>query len=101
MNPEEVRAHYENRFDTIESKVDKITEAVEILARVEERQIAANKRVDRIEWRMDQQEAHIDGLASRLIENQSSLKAGERIVWTIGALVMSLLAAMFGTDFGS
>lgn len=50
------------RFDRLEQKIDKLTDAVTAIARVEEKILASNLRLDRAEYRLDMQESELDEL---------------------------------------
>jgi predicted nuclease with TOPRIM domain len=69
----------ESRFDRLEQKIDKLTDAVTKIVRVEEQLISNNKRVDRLEIRMD--------------DLEDEVKAPyERIFWIVVTAGVGLLA---------
>jgi uncharacterized coiled-coil protein SlyX len=69
------------RLNRIEVKLDKLTEAMTMIARVDEKLVAGNQRIDRLEFRMDEQEADIDNLKGEVRSNNQTVKAVERLFW--------------------
>jgi uncharacterized protein (UPF0335 family) len=69
----------ESRFDRLEQKIDKLTDAVTKIVRVEEQLISNNKRVDRLEIRMDDLEDEVK-------------EPYERIFWIVVTAGVGLLA---------
>ena len=80
----------EQRLDRIEDKLDKLTEAVTNIARVEEKIYASTKRIDRLEYRLDVNEGELDNLKSIVAQNAFTVKASERIFWIIFSAFVSL-----------
>jgi len=70
-------------------------EVVASLARLEERMDAVVQRVDRHEYRLDDQEQHTEVLTEKVNENTSSRNALERFVWLVVAAIASTVAYMF------
>ena len=81
----------ESRLARIEGKLDKLTEAVTSIARVEEKIYASTKRIDRLEQRMDGLEDDLDVTKSSVIANAGSVKFGERMFWIAVSTVVSLV----------
>jgi hypothetical protein len=79
----------DNRLDRIEQKLDKLTEAVSQIARVEEQLLSLFKRMDRHEKRLDDQEDELQQLNNTVLTNTQSVKVGERLVWLVLATVAS------------
>lgn len=79
----------DNRLSRIEQKLDKLTEAVSQIARVEEQLLSLFKRMDRHEKRLDDQEEDLQQLNNTVLTNTQSVKAGERLVWLVLATVAS------------
>lgn len=71
----------ETRLARIEVKLDKLTEAVTSIARVEEKIYASTKRIDRLEQRMDGLEGEVDVLKTTVISNSQTVKNSERFFW--------------------
>jgi len=84
----------EHRLDRIEQKLDKLTEAVSQIARVEEQMLSVFKRIDRHEKRLDDQEDDIRELTTVVTLNTGSLKNAERFFWLAVSACASLLVYM-------
>ena len=84
----------DNRLDRIEQKLDKLTEAVSQIARVEEQLLSAFKRMDRHEKRLDDQEDDIRVLENVVMVNSSSVKNSERFFWIVVSACISLAVYM-------
>jgi uncharacterized coiled-coil protein SlyX len=80
----------DQRLDRIENKLDKLTEAVTNIVRVEEKLYASGKRIDRLEYRLDVGEADLDNLREIVTQNAVTVKASERIFWIIFSAFVSL-----------
>lgn len=80
----------DQRLDRIEVKLDKLTEAVTNIARVEEKIYASTKRIDRLEYRLDVNEGELDNLKDIVAQNSFTVKASERIFWIIFSGIVSL-----------
>ena len=83
-------AGYTGRLDRIENKLDSVVETLNALARVEERQFAANKRMDRFELRLDVYEKDLDTHAQKLVGQSHSVKLAERVLWALFAAALSI-----------
>lgn len=78
----------ESRLARIEGKLDKLTEAVTSIARVEEKIYASTKRIDRLEQRMDGLEEELDITKGAVVVNGGAVKFAERMFWiAVSALV--------------
>jgi|TARA_B110000908_G_C10159404_1_gene405266 hypothetical protein len=80
------------RFDRIETKIDKLTDILASVARVEEKMIGADARLKRHEFRLDENERKVDDLAESVATNSQVVKVGQGIVasmWAafIGAVI--------------
>ena len=80
----------DQRLNRIEEKLDKLTEAVTAIARVEEKIYASTKRIDRLEYRLDVNEGELDNLKGIVTQNSMTVKASERIFWIIFSAFVSL-----------
>ena len=69
------------RLNRIETKLDKLTEAMSMIARVDEKLVAGSARIDRLEYRLDEQESDIDGIS---------------LLLAITPRVLRLLSVLFG-----
>ena len=82
------------RLNRIEAKLDKLTEAMSMIARVDEKLVAGSARIDRLEYRLDEQESEIDTLKSDVGQNTQSVQDAERFVWVLVSAVVGLV--MYG-----
>lgn len=80
----------EARLQRIENKLDKLSEAFTILARVEEKIMSSNTRIDRLEFRADEQERDMDKMKGIVGYNQNTVRIVERFSWL-------LISALVGT----
>ena len=85
---------YSVRLNRIEAKLDKLTEAMSMIARVDEKLVAGAARIDRLEYRLDEKESDIDNLKSVVNYNAQSVKIAERFVWILVSAVVGLV--MYG-----
>lgn len=74
-----------DRFDRIEQKIDKLTDAVTKIVRVEEKLVANDRRVDRLEFRMDEQEDDMKKIADLARSNSGVAKVADKIFWLVVA----------------
>ena len=76
------------RFDRLEQKIDKLTDAVTAIARVEEKILASNMRLDRAEYRLDINETELDDLAKIVRDNSGVAKFADKVFWlVVGGIV--------------
>ena len=73
----------EARLERIEEKLDKLSEAVTSIARVEEKIYASTKRADRLEHRLDMHEKDLDAIKSTVAYNSKTVAGVERIFWIL------------------
>ena len=85
----------EHRLDRIEQKLDKLAEAVSAIARVEEKIYASTKRIDRLEFRLDEQEDDLDKVKTIVTQNAQGVKNSERFLWAVISAVIATIAYMF------
>jgi len=81
----------EARLQRIENKLDKLSDALTILARVEEKIMASNARIERLEFRADEAERSLDRIKGIVGYNQQTVKVVERFAWL---LVSSLVGTV-------
>jgi len=81
----------EARLQRIENKLDKLSEAFTTLARVEEKIMSSNGRIDRLEFRADESERDMDKMKGVIGYNQQTVKVIERFAWI---LVSSLVGTV-------
>lgn len=82
------------RLNRIEVKLDKLTEAMSMIARVDEKLVAGAARIDRLEFRLDDQENEIDKLKTNVGQNTQSVKTAERFVWILVSALVGVI--MYG-----
>ena len=82
------------RLNRIEAKLDKLTEAMSMIARVDEKLVAGAARIDRLEFRLDDQENEIDKLKANVGQNTQSVKTAERFVWILVSALVGVI--MYG-----
>ena len=58
-------------------------EAITNIVRLEEKIVAGNDRVDRLEFRMDQLEGEVDVIKSNVQKNDLFVKNSERLLWAL------------------
>ena len=76
------------RFDRLEQKIDKLTDAVTQIARVEEKILASNMRLDRVEQRVEKIEEDISVIADVARTNHGVVKFADKVFWiVIGGVV--------------
>jgi len=80
------------RLERLETKIDRMSEALQMLARVEEKIHSANGRIDRLEYRADEQENDVDKLKATVGYNQQNVKLMERFVWVMISSLVGLVA---------
>lgn len=85
----------EHRLDRIEQKLDKLAEAVSAIARVEEKIYASTKRIDRLEFRLDEQENDLDSIKTIVTQNSQGVKNSERFLWAVISAVIATIAYTF------
>jgi cob(I)alamin adenosyltransferase len=83
------------RLNRIETKLDKLAEAMTMIARVDEKLVAGSARVDRLEYRLDEYEGDLDNVKSIVGYNQQSVKIAERFVWILISAIVGMVAYGF------
>ena len=86
---------YSVRLNRIESKLDKLTEAMTLIARVDEKLMAGNARIDRLEFRLDEQEQDLDNVKEMVGYNNQTVKAVERFFWVAVTAIVGVVAYGF------
>ncbi len=84
----------EHRLERIEQTLDKLTEAVAQIARVDERLMHVFTRLDRHEKRLDDQEDDLRELTTDVLANSGSVKNAERFFWISVSACASILVYM-------
>jgi len=84
----------DSRLERIEEKLDKLSDTVADLARIEERMLSVFKRLDRHEKRLDDQEDDIREISNDVLLNSKSVKGAERLMWIAISAGASFLVYM-------
>ena len=85
----------EARLQRIENKLDKLSEAFTILARVEEKIMSSNTRIDRLEYRADEAERDVDKIKGIVGYNQQTVRQVERFAWILVSSLVGTLMFFF------
>ena len=78
------------RLNRIENKLDKLAEAMTMIARVDEKLTAGSARIDRLEYRLDEYEGDLDSIKQIVGYNAQSVKIAERFVWILISAIVGL-----------
>lgn len=79
------------RFDRLETKIDKLTDVLTNVARVEEKLVGTDARLKRHEFRLGETEKKVEEVAELVATNSQIVKVGQGLaasIWT------ALLAAV-------
>ena len=79
------------RLNRIEAKLDKLAEAMTMIARVDEKLTAGAARIDRLEFRLDEYEGDLDNVKGIVGYNSQSVKIAERFVWILISSIVGLI----------
>ena len=85
----------DQRLERIEEKLDKLSDTVSDLARIEERMLSVFKRLDRHEKRLDDQEDDLKNLSNSVLLNSKTNTSIERLFWVIITATASVVVYMF------
>lgn len=80
----------ETRLDRIETKLDKVGEAIVDLARMEERLITLFKRMDRYDDEQSRASERIDTLESKAQRTGLTVAVVERVFWIAVTAVLAM-----------
>jgi len=81
----------DQRLSRIEEKLDKLSEAVVSLARMEERMVTLFNRMNKYEDNQDLLEEKIDKVSERVAVNGQTLRFAERIFWVVVSTAISTM----------
>lgn len=81
----------EDRLSRIEAKLDKLAEAILMIARVEEKVLASNSRIEKIEERIEKQDEVLAELVSKVAINSKQVSFFERALWFSLATIVSFV----------
>lgn len=91
---------YSQRLDRIEEKLDRISDFLMQVVRLEEKVLASTSRIDSIEKRVVHLEDQHDQIKEALSTNSSIIKNAERIAWLLLSTGLSSLAYSFNVLAG-
>ena len=83
------------RFDRLENKIDKLTDAVTQIARVEEKIFASSKRLDTLENRTNKLENDLDEVANIARRNSGVAAFGDKLFWLSAGGLISFISYIF------
>jgi len=71
------------RLDRIEEKIDKLTDFMVAIARVEEKQLATEEEIRHILKRMEHSETKVDRMDSKVNSNEVKVIIISRVFWAV------------------
>tara|TARA_R110000764_G_scaffold81048_2_gene160685 strand:- start:5 stop:286 length:282 start_codon:yes stop_codon:yes gene_type:complete len=83
------------RFDRLEVKLDKLTEVLTNVARVEEKLNGVSARLKRHEFRLDENEKKTEEVSDQVTTNNQVIKVGQAILLSLWAALVSSIAYTF------
>lgn len=83
------------RFDRLEVKIDKLTDVLTSVARVEEKMVGADARLKRHEFRLDEGEKKLEEIAEQVATNSQIVKVGQGLVASIWAGLLGFVFYLF------
>jgi uncharacterized coiled-coil protein SlyX len=83
------------RLDRLEIKIDRITDVLTSLARVEEQINGQNARLKRHEWRLDENEKKIEETSEQVAKNATTARTAEKIFFSIWAGFVGYVTWLF------
>ena len=81
----------DNRLSCMEEKLDKLSEAIIYVARIEERMISVFKRLDRVDEGFNKSDKRMDELEQTSIQRGQTIAFSERLFWVILSGSVSLV----------
>ena len=73
----------DDRLDRIEGKVDKLSDAVVEMARMEERLVTVYKRIDNVEALLKKMDDRLDQMERQALVRGQKIAFAERLFWMI------------------
>ena len=80
-----------NRLEKLETKIDRLSDAVIAIARIEERVTTVLKQNDRFIARMDRLEDRVEIVEQKAIVNSKGISTFERAFWIILSGIVSII----------
>ena len=84
---------HERRLERVESKIDRLSEALVSMARIEERVTTVLKQTDRFMDRLDKMEEMLETVEMQSTLNKKSVTSTERMGWIV--ITAAISAAFF------
>ena len=85
------QAQNERRLERVEEKLDKLSEAVISIARIEERVNTVLKHHDRFFNRLDKLEVRVETVENKSLMNTNAIGIAERFIWVVITSVVSMM----------
>ena len=95
-----LKTHLDNdskRLDRIEAKIDKLSETVVSLARVEEKVNALDKESERTNERLNKIDSRLESVEEKVDNNNITVAAVNKVFWTAITAIIGAVAAYFFT----
>jgi len=94
----EARTHEvdEARLDRFEQRLDRLAEAFATLARMEERMLNSNQKVERLEALLSSQAVRLDDVTLKMTATASSSRVTEKAFWLLLGSVVAYIATVIG-----
>jgi|TARA_R100001510_G_C7520214_1_gene116051 predicted nuclease with TOPRIM domain len=86
-----VSSEVSNRLEKLETKIDRLSDAVIAIARIEERVTTVLKQNDRFIARMDRLEDRVEIVEQKAIVNSRGINTFERAFWIILSGIVSII----------
>jgi len=83
------------RLEKLEDKIDKLSEAVIAIARIEERVTTVLKQNDRFIARLDRLEDRVEIVEQTTKLNKKDVSNGERVFWIVFSAVIAAIMYTF------
>lgn len=80
-----------NRLDKLDTKIDKLADAIVAIARIEERVTTVLKQNDRFILRMDRLEDRVETVEQKAIVNSKGINMFERLFWIGVSAIASII----------
>lgn len=84
-----------DRLNRIEQKLDKLTDIVASIARVEEKMVANNQRIERVEKRVGTVEKDVKEVSATVRDNSNVVRFADKLFWLLvggaGSFIVWLL----------
>jgi predicted nuclease with TOPRIM domain len=84
---------HERRLERVEGKIDRLSEALVSMARIEERVTTVLKQTDRFMDRLDKMEERLETVEMQSTLNKKSVTSTERMGWIV--ITAAISAAFF------